>query len=409
MRVLIAEDEPISRQLLESSLESWGYVVESAADGREAWERLTAEDAPRLAILDWLMPEMSGIEVCRRLRESSSQRPYTYIMLLTSMTGQQDLEKGFEAGVDDFLRKPCAPGELQYRLAGGVRVVRYENRLRENSDRLRRYAEQLEKLAEERARQLVQAERMATLGQLSAGIAHEINNPATFISGNIQLLEKCWPALSEAIDRRLADGEDFPDRSRLEFVAKEFPQLCDGMRKGLRRISDIVRGLKEYSDRGEPELEHCDLNDLVRRSLELCHNQLKYNISVETRLDEQLPTLKGDTRQLQQVLVNLVFNASQALAERKDAHIWIETRRTPYGISLAVEDDGPGIAPEQLERIWDPFYTSKPVGVGTGLGLSIARSIVEEHNGCILCKPGERAGGARFELDLPAAPQEVSV
>jgi DNA-binding response OmpR family regulator len=190
MKILIAEDDSTSRMTLELILKKWGHQTIVAQEGNQAWEILQ-EDNPRLAILDWMMPGIEGIELCRRIRRRRDGE-YVYVILLTARVAKEDVLAGLEAGADDYITKPFDREMLRSRVAVGARIIQYETLLAEKNRRLQSYACEMERLARERSEQLVHAERMATVGLLSAGIAHEINNPTTFIAGNIQTLSKFY-------------------------------------------------------------------------------------------------------------------------------------------------------------------------------------------------------------------------
>jgi len=187
MKILLAEDDRTTRLILAATLKKMGHEIILAENGTIAWELIQQPDAPKTVILDWVMPGLDGHEVCKRIRSLSL--PYRYIIMQTSKDSKEDIDSGFAVGVDDYLTKPLNPEALRHKLHVAERVLKYEYKLES-------YASQMESLAKERAKQLMHADRMATLGMLSAGVAHEINNPLTFISGNAQILEKAWKGFS---------------------------------------------------------------------------------------------------------------------------------------------------------------------------------------------------------------------
>jgi two-component system NtrC family sensor kinase len=225
--------------------------------------------------------------------------------------------------------------------------------------------------------QLIQSEKLSAIGQLVAGVAHDLNNPLTSIIGYAQLL------MGRNQDPRLRRG--------LEVVAAE-----------AERAARIVKNLLTVARKHVPEKRLLGLNGIVEKTLELKQHDLRVNrVEVVTDYEPHLPMTLLDFHQIQQVLLNLVINAEQAIRqERERGTIRIATRREGAGIRLVLEDDGPGIPETVLNKIFDPFFTTKPVGVGTGLGLSICHGIIAEHGGTI--GAGNRPeGGARFVIDLP--------
>jgi len=227
---------------------------------------------------------------------------------------------------------------------------------------------------------LLQTEKMAALGQLVSGIAHELNNPLTAIMGYAQLL--------------LGHGLAKPQQAEAGRVFQE-----------AERARRIVKNLLYFARENKPERVRVDLNEIVERTLALRSYELRVeNILVECSLEPELPETMGDPYQLQQVVLNLLVNAEQALLEdRGRGHVWIRTQRSLANkIALEISDDGPGIAPSIALRIFDPFFTTKPAGIGTGLGLSIAYGIVHQHGGDVSVE-SQRGSGAKFIVELPVA------
>lgn len=229
--------------------------------------------------------------------------------------------------------------------------------------------------------QLIQAEKLAAMGQMLAGVAHELNNPLTAILGVTELL-------------RERAGSDESVKRQLELTHRQ-----------ARRAARIVQNLLEFSRPASPQKKHLDVNALVERTLQLHEHSLRRNnIEVDFRPQSDLPGVIGDANQLIQVLLNLVTNAEQAIREVRDTgRLQIRLGCLGSRISITVQDDGVGIRPEALPRIFDPFYTTKRPGGGTGLGLSICMSIIREHGGNIEAE-SLPAGGSAFTIHLPAVP-----
>jgi two-component system NtrC family sensor kinase len=233
--------------------------------------------------------------------------------------------------------------------------------------------------------QLIQAEKLAAMGQMLAGVAHELNNPLTAILGVTELL-------------REREGADDSTRRQLELTHRQ-----------ARRAARIVQNLLEFSRPASPQKKPLDLNNLLERTFQLHEHSLRRNnIEVDLRLPPDLPAVIGDANQLIQVFLNLVTNAEQAIREVRDTgRIQIRAGRVGKQLTITVQDDGVGIRPEALPRIFDPFYTTKRPGGGTGLGLSICMSIIREHGGNIEAETLP-AGGSAFTVYLPAVSDQQS-
>jgi two-component system NtrC family sensor kinase len=397
MKILIAEDDLTLRMVLKSILQRWGHEIVVAEDGNQAWKILQA-DSPKLAILDWMMPGIEGVELCRRVRERTNG-DYVYIILLTAKVENEDIVVGLDAGADDYIAKPFDDEVLRSRVAVGARIVQYETLLAEKNVQLQHYGSEMEKLAQERSKQLIHAEKMATVGLLSAGIAHEINNPATFIAGNIQTLERFCTDMEPALRQQIQQNGE--DAQKLEFILQEMPKAVEGIRNGVTRISRIVRGLKSFCRKSEEPLAACDINTCVEQALELCHNALKYCVTIERDLAENLPQIMADSQQIEQVLINLFVNAADAMTEYDHGTLTIKTQSTDNSVVVKVSDTGHGIPDDKLDDIWQPFFTTKSLDKGTGLGLFTVRGIIENHEGQIKVE-NKRVGGAEFTISLPA-------
>jgi len=256
----------------------------------------------------------------------------------------------------------------------------------------RELAETLDKLTRAQE-QLVRSEKLASIGQLVAGIAHEINNPVNAIVNTVGPLEQ---AIGDV------DSDDAATRSE---AAKDIRDMVRVVQRGAHRTKAIVQALHNYSRTDDENVVEFDLDRSIDDSLELLRHLLKHNITVDKKFGE-VGKVKGHAGQINQVFMNLLTNAAQALSGREHATITIETREDGDHVVARISDDGPGIPSEVLPKIWDPFFTTKEVGEGTGLGLSIVHELVERHHGTIEVET-EIGKGTTFTIRLPRKVPEV--
>jgi signal transduction histidine kinase len=404
MKVLIAEDDPISRRLLQGHLEKWGHEVTAAADGGEAW-RLFQRGGYPLVISDWLMPGIDGPELVRRIR--GAERPgYIYVILLTAKAQKADVVQGMEAGADDFVAKPFDHGELRVRVRQGERIVRLEQTLEERNLLLR-----------EAQAAVVQHEKMASLGRLAAGMAHEINNPIAYVGNNLAVLRRDMFAALAVLDAyrqglgaeaaRLEEAMDFA------YFHDNVGRMCDKSLEGLQRVRDIVKNLRDFARLDEAEFTDADLNAALASAIEILRHEIsKKQIRLETHF-EPLPPLPCHVGKINQVFLNLLSNAIQASAQGGAVEARTRVGPSPQPLSpgargagsegeivIEIIDHGTGIRPEFLPRLFEPFFTTKPVGQGTGLGLSVSFGIVRDHGGAIEVETAV-GRGSTFRIRLP--------
>ena len=241
---------------------------------------------------------------------------------------------------------------------------------------------------------LIRTEKFAALGQLSAGIAHEINNPLAFVISNMSTLEKYWRALTEKID-----GQSLDDKTR--FMLEDAMQMFPEMNEGLIRVKDIVVNLKSLARTQPGEMSAVNVNECVESALTILKNETKFHCQIEFKKGD-IPLLKGSESELTQVFINLILNAAHAIREAGHdlGKIEISTSCDEPFISISIGDNGIGIPSENIDKIFNPFFTSKPVGEGTGLGLSVSFGIVENLGGTISVE-SEKGVGATFTVLLP--------
>jgi two-component system NtrC family sensor kinase len=263
---------------------------------------------------------------------------------------------------------------------------------------------------------IVQAEKLASLGLLSAGVAHEINNPLAYVANNLAVLERDWrglagvleayeeagPVLAATRPELAARVDRIGEEIDLPYIRANLGQLLSSTRQGVRRISGIVESLREFARLDQAAVDRVDLRQAIAGSLELIRGQLgRHHITVEQHVGGVLPVVCAPA-QLNQVVLNLLVNAMQAIEATGRGAGRIELAIRPRGdeVVLEVADDGCGIPAAVLPRIFDPFFTTKPVGEGTGLGLAISHGIVADHGGRIEVEstPGR---GSRFRVILP--------
>lgn len=254
--------------------------------------------------------------------------------------------------------------------------------------------------------QLVQSEKMASLGQLSAGVAHEINNPIGFVLSNLDIIQEYATDLFEVVDsfenimqeKAMDNLQTIKSEKDYNYIRDDLDEIMKDTRAGLIRVRDIVSDLKNFSRIDQSEYQPISLAEVIRSSLKLVSNEIKYNCKVHEDLDEKV-WINGSAGQLGQVIVNFLVNASQAIEDNGD--LFIEVKLNKNKAVMTIRDTGCGIDEETKKKIFDPFFTTKPVGVGTGLGLSVSFSIIEKHAGFLTVesKVGE---GTEFKVEFPA-------
>ena len=386
--ILIVDDEDQVCQLFAASLSS-RYQCATAASANEALE-LLAVKSYALVITDMMMPGRNGIEL---LRDIKSRYPDTAVIMVSGIDRPQRLRDALHIGASDYLIKPCELETLS------ISVERALDR-RDLQLTARKYKADLEKRNTELAIrtaelqrlqvQIVHSEKMASVGQLVAGIAHELNNPAGFIYGNMDLLKDRLADVQELL--ACYDKVPLPTalgplvnaikiRIGYEDLAKDVESMISDCLEGAVRIKDVVQNLRLFSRLDEAEIKRVDIHEGIDSTIRLLSRYYSSGRLELRREYDVLPLVSCYASQLNQVWMNLLANAAQAVQGRDT--VTISTRQDGDSVEVAISDSGCGVPPEQLSRIFDPFFTTKPVGEGSGLGLSISYGIIERHGGTI--------------------------
>ncbi|TWX67854.1 two-component sensor histidine kinase [Colwellia demingiae] len=323
------------------------------------------------------------------------------ILALSQLTSS--LEKGHKPDVlqGDLRFMEFADLFNQFNLMS-EKVVQRERALKESYEKLSNTNEELKQSES----QLVQSEKMASIGVLAAGVAHEINNPIGFIRSNLEVLEDYFSDVEKyyyEFNRSLVSEVDKENHTKLakkyelEFLFKDSPPLIKSSISGVDRVNEIVKNLKTFARVDQLDKALIDINEGLNATLNMVHNELKYSCKVHVDL-QPLPKVHAFPGKLNQVFMNLLINAGQSINDKGD--IFVRTFVEEGNIVIEIEDTGSGIDSENITQIFTPFYTSKPIGEGTGLGLSISHQIIEQHNGKITVK-SELGKGSCFSVYIP--------
>lgn len=423
IHILLVDDNATNLKVLSGAILGCGWKALMATDGESAIEQ--AEYAnPDLILLDVMMPGIDGFETCRRLKSNAITQNIP-VIFMTALSETTDKVKGLDIGAVDYITKPFQQEEVIARLKLHLKISLLTRTLEERvQERTAALTQSLQQLQHTQL-QLIQSEKMSTLGQLVAGIGHEINNPIGFIGGSLPHVKEYTHSLLELVkmyQEKLPDpGPEIQDRLEeleLDYLEEDLPKLLASMNQGVERLREMSLSLRTFARADISRKMEFQVHEGLDSTLMLLKHRLKAcggrpEIQVIKRYGE-LPAISCYPGQLNQVFMNLIANAIEAFEEFDSDGACTQVPGTSYAITITtsfdpqqeavvigIEDNGHGMASEVQDRVFEPSFTTKPVGKGTGLGLAISyQIIVDKHQGTIDClsTPGK---GTTFTISLP--------
>lgn len=368
--VFVVDDDSFNCETLKGQLQPAGYTVETFTDPEGAITRMQ-EHPPDVLLLDYMMPSLDGVEVIDILKSDERTRPIQ-ILMVTALSDRDSTVAALQAGASDYLIKPVVGRELRARVATHVQVAEYQRSLQD----ARRAAErELDSMKE----QLLKLDRLASLGTFAAGVGHEIKNIATVLTS-------------------------YTDLIHLAVSAQQLPRLKDveALQEACRHITEHGQAILDFGASRDAQLDTFEVVDVTRHvvdMLKVAGRTRRGKVVVEAP-DGPLQ-IRYPRTAVEQVLINLVGNADDALEGATDGKVTVRVSGRPKGIALTVEDNGCGMTPEVLAKASQPFFTTKPPGQGSGLGLSVVKRIVTDSGGefSVHSRPGE---GTQVSVVLPS-------
>jgi signal transduction histidine kinase len=382
-RILFVDDEQNVLNALERCLRREPYQCRFAGSGAEALEMLSQQPSD-IVVSDMRMPKMTGVEL---LKQVASQYPHTIRLVLSAWVDSNDILDAINEGhIYRYIIKPWDDRALRAVLRQAVEVRELQVENQELMETLQQYNRELEQRVEQRTAELLKIRNIAEVGKYASQIVHNLNNPLHAVSGVIDLLRKNI-------------------KKQRPMKPEEMMQWLDIAKQGVKDLTSIISGiLLHVRDQSRFEVSKVDINALIEQELKFFQldNGFKDHIEPELSLDADLPGISGHPVQIKQILDNLIKNAWDAMVDTEAKRLIISTKSDESQVVIDICDTGEGIAPENLDRIFNPDFTTKPVGQGTGLGLAGVKTMVESYAGTIEVKssPGQ---GTTFTVKLPVS------
>jgi signal transduction histidine kinase len=402
LNVLLVEDSDLQSRIIESFVRKWSIstAIRRSSTLRDAMIKIIAA-RPQVILLDVYLPDSEGIDTVRRMVEAARGTP---IIVMTARDDETFGEQSLACGAQDFFSKDQINERLLWR------AFRYAMQRQNIINTNRQLAEQLQ----HEQRLLHQAQKLESIGQLAAGIAHEINTPAQYVSDNVGFLRDQFNALLTLVDAAEPTPVLTDLRAKLDydFLKSEVPSAIAQSLEGLERISHIVRAMKDFSHPGTDHHEQADLNKAIESTVTVCRARWKYLADLTCDFDAKLPPVPCMVAEFNQVMLNLIVNAADAIGERfgqhhHDGKIVVATAREGDWAVIRITDNGNGIPDAIKHRIFDPFFTTKEVGKGTGQGLAISRDVIVNKHGGTIDVASIAGQGTTFTIRLPLTGKSV--
>lgn len=402
-KILIVDDSRSVRGMFSAILTANGYTVVTAENGREALALLDDGVSIDLIMSDVNMPEINGIALVKELHRRELDVP---IIMVTSVRTISVAVDALKNGAADYILKDA---HIQETISLTVKRALEKHQLILKNQHLEKLVAQEVRKNREKDIVLMQRDKLASIGQLAAGIAHEINNPMGFIISNLETLAKYTDKtgeylklLTETVHSCCSEAERIRLEERLNgldlpYILEDTPLLISESLDGADRVKRIVLDLKDFARIDQNCLIPADLNQCIQSTVNIVRNELKYVADIVLELEE-LPLVTCFASQINQVVANLLLNAAHAI--KTHGTITISTRTEMENAVIKVSDNGIGMSEEIRARIFEPFFTTKEVGKGTGLGLAISNDIISKHGGMLTVE--STAGvGSTFTISLP--------
>ncbi|MEM6252366.1 MAG: response regulator [Cyanobacteria bacterium P01_D01_bin.156] len=418
-KILVVDDTPANLKVITEILSVKNYQVSVAISGERALKRLESH-IPDLILLDIQMPGINGFETCQQIKKNPDLASIP-IIFITALSDTDSTVKGFELGAVDYITKPFREAELLARVHTHLQLRQIQQTLESKVMSRTQDLELALARVQESQMQLVQHEKMSALGNLVAGVAHEINNPIGFISGNLDELQQDLSSIFEHLklchqEITTPEIQEHAKQITLSYLMEDIPEMLASMEAGCERICGISNSLRVFSRADKDIKIDFNIHEGIDSTLLILKHRLKANTQhpdIEILKEyEQLPDIKCFPGQLNQVFMNILTNAIDALEESNESksyeeieqdsnQILIKTTLINDHVHIYVRDNGIGMPQTIKQKIFDYLYTTKGVGKGTGLGLAVAKQIVMEvHDGHIKVE-SEEGKGTEFCIQLP--------